>query len=189
MHILESYALSCGAKIGSCFIEEEYIELPSDKYITFHGYNPKGTSRQYKYWQEIINLLNTTKDFKYKIIEIGSRHNHNYGSDTSYLGLTSYGQLAYLIKNSSLHFGFDSLPVHIASHYNKKIVGIYAHYAQNTGPYFSTSDNITLLEPDFTIIKPIFNYNDPFDLINTIHHNKIYRAIIDKLEIKNEYQY
>ena len=177
MHLIESYALSCGAQVGSCFIEEEYIKLPNAKYITFHGYNPKGTSRQYKYWQEIIDLLNRTNNFTYKIIEVGHKHNNDYGSDTSYLGLTSYGQLAYLIKNSSLHFGFDSLPIHIASHYDKKIVAIYAHYSQNTKPYFSTHDNAILLEPDHSSLKPIFSNKDPFDQINSINPIIIYNSI------------
>ena len=183
MHLIESYALSCGAKIGSCFISEEHIELPKDRYITFHGYNPKGTARQYKYWQKIINLLKKTNNFTYKIIEIGHSHNQNYGSDTSYLGSTSYGQLAYLIKNSSLHFGFDSLPVHIASHYNKKIVSIYAHYSQNTKPYFSTANNIILLEPDHSSVKPIFSNEDPFDQINSIDPTTIYNSIKKLLDI------
>jgi len=177
MHLIEAYALSCGSTIGSCFIEEQSLPLPPKPYITFHGYNPKGSSRQYKHWDKVIDLLKSTSNFSYSIIEVGEKHNYNYGSDTTYLGNTSYAQLAYLIKNASLHLGFDSLPVHIASHYDKKIVAIYAHYAQNTKPYFSTPENIILLEPNHKLLKPVFSNSDPFDQINSISPFKIHNAV------------
>lgn len=183
MHLIESYALACGSKIGSCFIQEEPIILPNNHYITFHGYNPKGPSRQYKYWSQVIESLKNLSDFTYDIIEIGNKHNYSYGSNTSYLSNTSYGQLAYLIKSSSLHLGFDSLPVHIASHYDKKIVALYAHYAQNTKPYFSNPDNIILLEPDHSVLKPVFANEDPFDQINTISPQAIIHSIKKLLSI------
>jgi len=183
MHLVEAYALSCGSMIGSCFIQEQALSLPSNPYITFHGYNPKGPSRQYRYWNEVIKLLKSTPNFLYDIIEVGETHSHKYGSDTTYLGNTSYAELAYLIKHSSLHLGFDSLPVHIASHYDKKIVAIYAHYAQNTKPYFSTPENIVLLEPNHKLLKPVFSDSDPFDQINSISPFNIHKSILGLLNI------
>jgi ADP-heptose:LPS heptosyltransferase len=182
MHLIESYALTCGAMINSCFIQEEYIETPKQPYITLHAYNPKGPARQYKHWLSVINDLQN-HDFPYSIIEIGDKHNNNYGSMTDYLGKTNYGQLAHLIKHSVLHLGFDSLPVHMASHFDKKIVAIYAHYAENTRPYFSTKENIVLLEPDHSVLKPIFANTDPFDQINSIPSSLISKSVLALLNI------
>lgn len=182
MHILENYALTSGCYIDRCYIEEEYIELPKNKYVTIHPYNPKGSSRQYKYWQEVIDLLNSNINFDYTIVQIGGRNDIKYNNiDISYLGKTTYNSLAYLVKNTSMHIGYDSFPVHLASHYNRKIIALYPHYRNNTGPYFSKSDEIILIESDHSKIKPVFSENDPFDQINSILPQNIYRSILQLL--------
>ena len=52
MHALETYALVSGAKIGDCWIQEEEIQIPEGRYITFHPHHDKGTARKYLYWHE-----------------------------------------------------------------------------------------------------------------------------------------
>lgn len=183
MHILETYALLSGAQIDQCFIQEEEIDLPSKKYITFHPYSPKGNSKQYDKWNKILSLLKNNSKFDYEIVQVGEVTDQRYDVNTFYLGKTSYNSLAYLIKNSQLHLGFDSFPVHLASHYDIKIVALYSYYATTCGPYFSSSDNIRIFEPDFTNIKPTFSYDDPFRLINTIDYNRVYQAVIELLGI------
>ena len=183
MHILETYALLTGAKIDKCFIQEEEIDLPSKKYITFHPYSPKGNSKQYDKWDDIILLLKNNLKFDYEIVQVGEATDQRYNVNTFYLGKTSYNSLAYLIKNSTLHLGFDSFPVHLASHYDTKIVALYSYYSSTCGPYFSSSNNIRIFEPDFTKIKPTFNVDDPFRLINNIDHTEVYKAVIELLGI------
>jgi ADP-heptose:LPS heptosyltransferase len=187
MHILETYALMTGSKINKCFIHEEKIDLPSEKYITFHPYSPRGDSRQYDHWNKVFSLLHDNKSFNYKILQIGQSDDDKYDKynvDISYLGKTSYYSLAYLMKHSELHFGIDSFPVHIASHYDKKIVAIYFYYSSTCGPYFSSPEKIKILEPDYSNIKPVFQYNDPYHLINTIDPETIYQSVCDLLEIE-----
>jgi ADP-heptose:LPS heptosyltransferase len=179
MHLIETYAIVSGCQINKPFIHEEPLELPTKKYITFHTYNPKGAGRQYRSWDKVINLLRQNAKFDYELIQIGGISDHRQNINISYLGKTTYNSLAYLIKHSSMHVGFDSLPVHLASHYQKKIVSIYAHYANNSKPYFSKNKDITIIEPDFSKVKPTFAHEDPFDLINTIPPEKIYSSIIN----------
>lgn len=184
MHLIEVYATTCGCLIDKCFIDEESIDLPPKKYITFHPHNPKGSCRSYKYWQNVIDKLQTHPGFDYEIIQIGGENDNKYNNvNTSYLGKTTYNSLAFLIKNSTLHLGYDSLPIHIASIYDIKIVGIYAHYAANTGPYFSTKENTILLESDNITIKPFYGEHDPNNKINTIDYNIIYNSITKLLNI------
>lgn len=183
MHLIEAYSAVSGALIDKCFIHEEPISLPKEQYITLHSYNPKGSGRQYKYWNNVIESLRMHKNFNYDIIQIGGPQDNKTIANTDYLGQTNYNSLAYLIKYSELHIGFDSLPVHLASHYDKKMVVLYAHYASNTRPYFSSSNNIILLEPDFSKIKPIFNQDDPFEHINSISSQKIVDSVIKLLNI------
>jgi ADP-heptose:LPS heptosyltransferase len=185
MHLLETYAVSCGAQIGKCFIKEESMPLPEKKYITFHGFNPKGSSRQYEHWQIVIDTLLQHKEFDYDIVQVGGLIDHRFnGINTEYLGATSYNNLAYLIKHSELHLGFDSLPVHLASHYNKKIVAIYCHYSSISGPYFSSHKDIRILQPDFSQIKPTYGYNDPNNLIQKIDPLEISEAVLSLLRDK-----
>lgn len=182
MHLLETYALLSNCKISECFIQEERIDLPNKQYITFHGFNPKGSTRQYKHWHKVIELLNSDNRFDYEIIQIGTSIDPRYnGTNTNYLGKTTYNSLAFLIKNSSLHLGYDSLPIHLASHYQKKIVGLYAHFIKNSGPYFSKPEDTILFEPDCSITKPVFNENDTLYRINTIDPKLVYEAVIELL--------
>lgn len=185
MHILESYALLSGAKINKCYIQEMPIILPVNNYITFHPFSEKGDSKQYDKWNKIIDLLITNKNFNYEIVQIGT-HNpiESYPVNINYLGNMKIWQLAYLIKNSSLHLGYDSLPVHLASHYDIPIVAMYSYYANTCGPYFSSSEKIRIFEPDFSKVKPTYGYNDPYRLINNIEYLDVYNSILELLGIK-----
>ena len=184
MHLLETYSVISGATISQCFIEESEIQLPDKPYMTFHGYNPKGSGRQYRSWNTVIDLLLSNSNFNLEIIQIGGINDTKYNRiNHNYLGKTSYNSLAYLIRFATIHLGFDSLPVHLASHYNKKIVAIYAQYSNNTKPYFSKESDVVLLEPDFTKTKPVFSHDDPFNLINTILPGSIYDGVISLLNI------
>ncbi len=182
MHLLESYALTCGCFIDKCFIEEEKIDLPIKKYITLHSYNSKGTSRQYNNWHNVISYLQKDSRFNYDIVQIGTADDFKHNINTSYLGKTSYNSLAYLIKNTELHLGFDSFPVHLASYYNKKIVALYPQYARNTGPYFSNKKDVYLFESiRYTKTKPVFENNDPDGGINMIPPEHIGEAVLSLL--------
>lgn len=182
MHLLEAYALTAGCKVNHPHVHLEEIELPKDKYITFHGFSPKGPSKQYNKWEMVLRMLSLDKDFDHNIIQIGGSDDAKYEyANHDYLGATNYHSLAYLIKNAELHLGFDSLPVHLASAFNRKIVAIYPWYAQNCGPYFSEPEDVVILEPDFSVFKPCFNVVDRFDLINTIEVSDIYQSVINLL--------
>ena len=186
MHILESYALLSGAKIGKCHIQEMPITLPTNNYITFHPFSEKGNSKQYNKWNYIIDLLNSNKNFNFDIIQIGTANpNESYPVNINYLGHMKIWQLAYLIKNSSLHVGYDSFPIHLASHYDIPIVGLYSYYANTCGPYFSSTNKTKIFQPDFNIIKPTYGYDDPYSLINKIDHMEVYKSILELLDIKN----
>lgn len=183
MHLLESYAVSAGAQISKCFIKEEPVELPAKKYITFHGINPKGSSRQYNHWQTVINTLSAHTLFDdYNIVQIGGLLDHRYNNVIhTYLGKTSYHHLAFLLRNAALHLGFDSLPVHIASHYDTKIVAIYSHYSSISGPYFSSPHNVKILEPNFDLLKPTYSHHDPNNLIQHIDPLEVSNAVLSLL--------
>ena len=183
MHLLESYALVSGSTIDKCFIQTEHFDLPFDKYVTIHTDCQKSSARQYKYWDKVISLLQNNPLFTLPIVQIGSSVDFKHLVNLNLLGMTNINQLAHVIKNSSLHIGYDSFPMHLASHFDIRMVILFSYFVENSGPYFSSLKNIRLLEPNFTNIKPSFSYNDPYDLINTIDPIIVYNNIIDLLQI------
>ena len=56
MHLLETYALNCGAKIDKPYIYEQYYPLGEEKYITIQPYS-RYAGKQYVYWAEVINYI------------------------------------------------------------------------------------------------------------------------------------
>jgi len=185
MHLIEAYALASGAAIEKCFINEKEINLPSKKYITFHGVNPKGKYRQYDYWQIVIDDLLSHPDFDYEIVQIGEDKDLKYYRvNGDYLGKTNFLTLAFLIKNSELHFGYDSFPVHLASYYDKKIVALYPQYAVNTGPFFNIENDCISIEADPNCkTKPIWSEFHSNDRINSISPKLIVKSILELLQI------
>ena len=181
MHIVECYALSCGLKIDKPIIEAEKIELPPEKYITFHGDCAKGNTRSYEYWKDVLDEI---KDLGYKIVRIGQDTQEVVHEclDETYYQKTSLRQLAFLIKNSSLHLGYDSFPVHLASFYSKKIVALYSLYASHSYPYWSDKRDIRLHEPDWKKYKPSFHYFEQTPIINTIDYQKVVASVKELLE-------
>lgn len=178
MHILQTYSLLSGAKINNCFIYEEIFDLPFTNYILIHPGCTKAPARQYNRWDEVISLIKQDENLTYPIIQIGSILDRTYDNiDISLLGKTNTNQLAYLIKHCSLLICYDSFPMHLASHYDKKIVCLFSYYAKNSKPYFSSNHNIRILEPDFTKNKPSLSYVDNNNLINTISPRTIYNHI------------
>lgn len=187
MHFLERYALSCGVKIDKPFILEQYYPVALDKYIVFQT-SGKGNSRQYDYWTKVFQYIKEyTTD--YKIVHVGLESDQSVaGVDFDLRGKTSIRQLAYIIKNSSLYLGIDSLSTHLAAHYDKKIVALYSYcYAQNCFPIWGKSHNKSLIEVDWAEYgKPSFSINENKKNINTIKPEIIAKAALDHLGVIND---
>jgi hypothetical protein len=185
MHILEQYALNCGLKIDKPFIYEKYFPTPFEKYITFNPFG-KFNSRKYSYWQDVIGLIypSLSKE-KIGIIQIGGPNEFGYNNCFHLMGQTNYNQTASIINNSLLHFGVDSFPIHIASYFDKKIVALYCNmYASQSKPYWSTPNNIKLLQADLNGNKPSYAAEENPKTINNIKPEEIANAILDLLNIK-----
>ena len=186
MHIIETMSGCTGLKINKPFIKTEAITLPPQPYITFHPVHTKGNQRKYKGWTTVVDGLRDSVaqevSPRYNLIQIGESDNikyENYGVNVDYLEKTNVNQLAYLIKHSSLHLGYDSLPVHLASHFGVRIVGLWSRWSSHSYPYFSSPKDYIILEPDYDDIgiKPSFGDNDPYDLINTLCPERIIKAV------------
>ena len=189
MHLVETYATNCGLKIDHPYILEKYFPLNMEKYITINPYSKP--AKTYDYWADVIELIKPHLDRDgIKLLQIGGKNERVLPHCMSVAGQTNVNQVAYIIRNSMLHFGVDSFPIHIASSYNKKIVALYSSlHPQNAGPYWGDKENQVLLEPDRKGDKPSYSLEEWPKTINTIRPEKIAQAIIGLLGIESKFEH
>lgn len=183
-HLIEEYAKNLGVKIGLPIFPTHYMPIVDDKYITVHVDN-KIDSKFYEFFPEVIELLkNLLQPLGYKIYQIGGGDDPQLPFvDKSFLGFTRK-QTSFIVKNSSLHFGIDSFPVHQASVFDVPIVVLYSHiYPSHANPYWSTSSKVRILEADRGGRKPSYTYHEKPKSINTIKPEEVVKSVCELLNI------
>lgn len=188
MRLLDTYATNTGSKIDKPFIYTKFFPLPKESYITFQAQTPYD-SRNYSYWQEVIALIHPylSKE-NIHILQVGTKEEKAVNGTMSILGQTTLNQLAYVIENGILHFGADSLSVHLASHFNKPIVSLYSISNPNVaGPHFGDKDKHILLKGYERVgnKKPSYSQVESPKSINTIKPEEIAESILKLLSIKH----
>jgi hypothetical protein len=183
MHLVEQYALSCGAKINRGKIRDKYCPLPADRYITFSPFSKP--SKNYDYWKEVLAMvIPPLNQLKIKLVQLGEKSDPAHEGCLDMRGKTSIAQAAYLIKRGVMHVGTDSFATHIASAYDKKIVSLYSHSPiQNCGPFWSKKSDIILLESNRKGLKHSYATEEKPKTINTIEPEKIAYSIFKILGI------
>jgi hypothetical protein len=184
MHILESYATSCGLKIDKPFIFEKFFPIPFDKYITLHGF-AKFNSRRYDYWEEVLDFISPVLgDHGINILQVGGKEEPKLHNCINLNGQTNINQLAYVVRRSLLHVGIDSFPIHLASAYTK-ILGLYPNmFKEHSKPYWSKEEDVLLIEPDRNGHKPSYSANENPKVINNIKPEYIANKIFEMLGLK-----
>ena len=185
-HLVEEYAKCCGVDIGKPIIKEHFYPIVFEKFITLHV-DSKDQARSYSHWSIVLQLLSKPlADNGIKIIQIGSEKTEKLPFVDKVLNDCSYKNSFYIIKKSLLHLGINSLPVHVASIYNKKIVNIFGNlYPECAGPYWSDKKDVINLAPDFSKIKPTFSLKENPKRIDEIKPEIIANSVLELLNIKN----
>lgn len=187
MRLLDTYATNTGSKIDKPFIYTKFFPLPLDKYITLQSQTPYD-SRNYSYWQEVIDIIvpYLSKE-KIHLVQVGTKDEKPLNGAINLLGQTNINQLAYVMENSALHFGADSLCVHLASYFDKPIVSIYSISNPNVaGPHFGDKNKHILLKGYERIgnKKPSYSQVESPKSIDTIKPEEIAKSILKLLNIK-----
>jgi hypothetical protein len=188
MRLLDTYATNTGSKIDKPFIYTKFFPLPKESYITFQAQTPYD-SRNYSYWQEVIAIIHPylLKE-NIHILQVGTKEEKAVNGTMSILGQTTLNQLAYVIENGILHFGADSLSVHLASHFNKPIVSLYSISNPNVaGPHFGDKNKHVLLKGYERVgnKKPSYSQVESPKSIDTIKPEEIAESILKLLNIKH----
>ena len=191
MHLLDSYALNCAAKIDKPYVYETYYPLGEERYITLQPQS-KFKGKQYSYWNEVIDFLHPELEkADIRVVQMGNKDDAGLHKCIWSQGTTSLNQASYLIRGSMLHLGVDSFAIHVASGLGKKIVGLYStNWAENCKPYWSDPKDVVLLEPDRSDKKPSFKYEDDGEqVINEIKPESIASATLELLGLKSKIPY
>lgn len=179
-HLVEVYAKDLGVKIGKPIFNPHFYPILEENYITIHTDN-KIPSKHYDYWEEVVLLVKKEAP-EINFIQIGTGNEPEIKTVDNFVKTNSIKQSAYIIQKSIMHVGIDSMPVHIASSFNKKIVSIYSHtYASTCGPVWSDTDLVTIIESDRNGDKPSFSLKEDPKSINLIKPEQISNAILKNL--------
>ena len=184
-HLIEEYALHCGAKISKPYIYDTYFPIPFEKYVLIHAGGGM-TAKIYEYYNEVVSIIQEPlRKSGYEIIQIGGADDIKVNNIASIKGQTNLHQTAYVIKNASLLIGNDSCNVHIASGYDIPVVALYGPTTEyNHGPYFSSKENRHVLSADLKGNKPSYLPDERPKSINTIKPEDVASAVFKALGIK-----
>ena len=180
MHLLETYALSTGSKIGKPFILKKFFPVQNSKYITIQ--NSSGMpGKCYDYFQHVIDILiPTLSKYGIGIVQIGGKGDQPLQNVENLQGATNIHQTAHLLSNSLLHLGNDSFAIHMANALGVKTVGLYSiTLPEIAGPYFDKEALSICLYPDNQ--KPSFNPNESPKRINKIKPEEIINSCLKLL--------
>ena len=185
MNFIESYALNCGAKIGKPHLYTAFFPLPFPQYVSFHS-DCVASAKNYDYFQDVLNIIAPvlTQHGIY-IVQIGEAKDREYSNCISVKGQTNINQLAYIIKNSLLHFGAESFPIHVAAGFDVPLVALFSNnYINCTKPYFGSKDKqIFISSYDRAGLKPSFSNDENPKTINLIKPEEIAASIFKLLGI------
>lgn len=189
MRLLDTYATNTGSKIDKPFIYTKFFPLPLSKFITFQAQTPYD-SRNYSYWQEVINFIHPYLNKNdIHIIQVGTKDEKIYNGVINLLGQTNINQLGYIVEKGILHFGPDSLCVHLASYFDKPIVSLYSISNPNVaGPHFGDKNKQILFKGYERVgnKKPSYSQIENPKSIDTIKPEEIANAILNLLHIDHE---
>jgi hypothetical protein len=187
MHVLEAFATSSGLKISKPYIYDKYYPLNFEKYIIIETNDPKYQSKNYDYWQEVINLISPKlRENNITILQLCGQNDPRLINTYTIVGC-SINQKAYLIKNSIVYIGSNSLGLQLASNYNKKIVGLYSNvYVSQNKPYWSKEEDLTLIQAFDEKSKPSYAPQENPKIINNIKPDALAKAILNNLNINHD---
>jgi hypothetical protein len=190
MHLLDLYSLSTGSKVGNPFIFDKPIPLAADKYIALQPFS-KYQSKSYDYWNEVTRILKPILDkYNISVVQVGGAGESQINHTINLSGQTNFNQLAYIIKNSLLHVGVDSVCCHIKSVFGGKIVALYSNnFISNVKPYWTSPEDCVLLEPDRGGDKPVFTAQEIPKSINNISPELVASSICKLMGWEYDYPY
>jgi hypothetical protein len=178
MHLLETYALSCGLKINRPYVFENYTTVPFDRFISFNKVN-------YPYFPEVVQLIKPELDKRGIAILQLKANPQNIENDVAVFDNLQFGQYAYTIKHSLLHFGEDDFLFDLAGYYDIPRVIMFSNtYPASSKPYWGSPDKERILSSTGPWAKPSLNADPNQSFVRFIKPEQIAAAVMELLGIE-----
>lgn len=188
MHLLEAYSNNVGVKLPKAGTPpvESFFPVP-EKYITIH---PSSSSpiRIYDYFLEALSWIKPYLDKEnIQIVQVGHTSDNQLGMGIDYRNCT-FSQTCFVLKNSLLHIGCDSVWTHVAGLYNVPSITLFgATLSAVTGPYYKHPKSI-VLESHRNQQKASLSVSEPIKTVNLIKPEEIINSVCNILDIKLEFK-
>jgi hypothetical protein len=189
MHILESYALQNDLKIDLPEVYEKYFPLAVDKFITLDTSSLGTDAMAYNHWSIVLESLAPRLDKEgIKIVQLGPKGCEPIPGCYITVGQCDFNQRSYIIKKSLLHLSVNNESSHVASGFGKKMVVVFPRncYVGQFKPYWSKSEDITILQGESSLKRPSYNPSESPKSINTVKPEEITKAVLKKLNLFDE---
>ena len=194
MHILESYALQNDLKIDKALLYEKFFPLAVDEYITLDTSSMGTSAMKYDHWQLVVDIIKPFLESKgIQIVQLGEKNCTPLQGCYMAIGQCNFNQKSYVIKNSLLHLSSNNQSSHISSHFDKKSIILFPYncHVSQFKPYWSSEENLQILQGNSSEEKPSFNPSESPKSINSIKPEDIAEKTLSYLGIntfKPEYR-
>lgn len=184
MHLCGLYGKTLGVKVGYPTFIPHYYPILENDFIVFHN-SSKSPAKEYSWWEDVLRIVKPELHKRnIKIIQIGAAEDKKVEGVDEFINTTTLKQSSFFLKNCLLHLGIDSCPAHIASHFDKPTVTLYAsNFASVCQPLWN-GNKATLIESHRNGKKPSFSANEDPKMIDLIMPEEVAQAVFDQLGLE-----
>lgn len=180
------YANYCGVKLSDKPHDFPSLYFPTpSKYITIHS-GSSNQNKNYDYYNEVVSLIsNSLRENEIEIIQIGTESDVKVENCIDLRGATDIKQTAFIIENSLLHVGNESLWLQLAGSKNIPFIGLNSIYhvpfitPQYKGKY-------KIIDSDRNGSKPNFGQDELNKSINLIKPEVVAKSILEFLNLEEK---
>ena len=187
MHVVEQYALACGAQISPPIAPISYLPIPFNRYIAVSS-SAEVNSKKYDHYPEVMDLIHPfLKEQGIEIVQIGHKDDPPLKNAHQFLGTTKK-HINYIVKGTELVLSNDFYTSHIASIFDKKLVTLFSPlYKETSKPFWGAPENQFLIESHRNGEKPSFVGDEKdYKRINLIHPEVIAKGLLNLLNIPHD---
>lgn len=161
MHLLDTYSRTSGLRISPMVVHDQFYPLGIEgEFITVVTSSGQ-SGKNYSYYKIVIDYLRPfLYKAGYKLVQVGGKDDERIGADVDLCGRTTNHQYFNIISRSTLVLCGDTSALHLAGHYDRKIVSLFSlSHPKISGAKFGNPANQVYLTPpgDWS---PSFNPNE-----------------------------
>lgn len=186
MHLINAYALHCGAKITKTAPYQTYFPVPVEKYVVFHPHS-KVDSKNYLYWQDVLDIIvPILKKHDISVVQIGSGAEQGYQRIYDLRGRLNFSQVNYVVRQAQLYLGVDGYSLQVSSIFGIPNVSLFGPInAEVSKPFFS-NENDSIIFKGYERVgnaKPSYSATEQPRSLSLIKPEEIADAVLKLLHV------